>query len=850
MGTVHVVEATTQDSGLETRGSNNANPVFYRGPAGERSFQEHGHSRTRPVSIKEDCRSVRVTSGGSRHGSLQSIVSETQAFCKTEAISRNTVSGSRHTDSKGPATQVRILDNVGDSVEAFRIGKATRETSPQLGVSTPSREAALGCSVQGAQGRRIRGRDVHTPRSLADRAPNAQASSQGQMGILDTILRTDEADEGGVGNFGSAIFQARRCQSRTETGRHATPTTSLTEAQGRKSRFATKHENVSGPHLTGGNESGVGTHKAALKVAGFFNLPNSAFDMYSPPLTVMDCVDPVVRVPYSWLDGLSLDYVKTQGAPTRGSLMAITDTVIDMQRIISDMHLKGQDSSLLKLLSQESLFRCRFARPPEHNQPITKLSRDMLRHKRALFRGLLAIPDEDPVITMSLFTVAKKDGTERPVQDGRPLNERMEKPPKAEIPFLTKVRDDILDAKFVGRCDARGYFYQFPLGKRIRKYFGVKLCGMRGATVTGVMARMPMGWSFAPAVAQHVSNFLMEGLGVAYVDNFFILADTLQEFVARKKLFKQRIGRYRIVVDDGLADMSETFGALGMEFSKGKGEESHFRLDPKAASTMSEYHESLATFKQQEWSVGKFLSMLGYLIWACYITSTRLCNIAEVIDMVRRMWASGLNLSSPDTLAKETCQWSDEEKQVAQTWLSVFGANDWRKGPKKQHDTVTSWSDATPTTGAFMIFNSEDKMESAEQWSSEETPIFLAELDAFIRSMEECIRLGHSNITAMIDNLGLVRVINRGLSRVPEANAKLAPILNKINVRAEWVASEKMLVDSFTRGCSISEVEDKTLQGTEQHHAAWKIKVGSCVETTRENPSCIPPILPCSSYEH
>ena len=61
----------------------------------------------------------------------------------------------------------------------------------------------------------------------------------------------------------------------------------------------------------------------------------------------------------------------------------------------------------------------------------------------------------------------------------------------------------------------------------------MRLSGTRGRPREYVMAKMLMGFSWAPAIGQRAANVLVRGLGMAWVDNFILVADTKEELAEK-----------------------------------------------------------------------------------------------------------------------------------------------------------------------------------------------------------------------------------------------------------------------------------------------------------------------------
>ena len=84
------------------------------------------------------------------------------------------------------------------------------------------------------------------------------------------------------------------------------------------------------------------------------------------------------------------------------------------------------------------------------------------------------------------------------------------------LPRIHDVIKRILAANAAGKTDGVSYFYQFEMAPSIREHFTCRLGGMRGEIRRMRFKRMPMGWKFAPLIAQQTSNVLIKDLGVEY----------------------------------------------------------------------------------------------------------------------------------------------------------------------------------------------------------------------------------------------------------------------------------------------------------------------------------------------
>ena len=135
------------------------------------------------------------------------------------------------------------------------------------------------------------------------------------------------------------------------------------------------------------------------------------------------------------------------------------------------------------------------------------------------------------------------------------------------LPRIQTVISEILSAHWMTQTDAKSYFYQFEMHPSIRPFFGAHLGRARGTYSSVQFTSMPMGWSWAPAIAQRVSNRLVRGLGLAWVDNFFIYANTKEDLERRCSEFRSRAISTRLALDDMTLAPTQKAHVLGMEIN-------------------------------------------------------------------------------------------------------------------------------------------------------------------------------------------------------------------------------------------------------------------------------------------
>jgi hypothetical protein len=199
-----------------------------------------------------------------------------------------------------------------------------------------------------------------------------------------------------------------------------------------------------------------------------------------------------------------------------GVLAHISANRLDLEAVRAldphDAHLQG----LLDVITSEKDFLKYLNGPLKSG----RLSRHMRQHLHAIIGMNVAslVDGSETLVEMPLFTIEKKDGSLRLILDCRNLNKVMAVPPPMKLPPLHDFIDTVLQAGVASQADGVSYFYEIPLAPPLQKYFGSRVAGARGHIFNVVMNSLPMGWSWAPAVAQAISNALVKGCGLAWVD--------------------------------------------------------------------------------------------------------------------------------------------------------------------------------------------------------------------------------------------------------------------------------------------------------------------------------------------
>jgi len=424
-----------------------------------------------------------------------------------------------------------------------------------------------------------------------------------------------------------------------------------------------------------------------------------------------------------------------------------------------------------------------------------KVSRHMLHHASTLLNmSVVAAPEPGSLGSacyMPIFTTAKKSGELRLVMDARELNKIYSRPPSMDLPRIHDMIAAILDSKFVASADGVSYFYQFPLAPSVRPSFTARLAGARGEFVDVQYTCGVMGWSWMPCIGQRSANVLTRGLGKAWVDNFFVLGNSIEDFYAKRSEFLRRVDHIGLELDDRSLQPQTATTALGIYFDLMR---KSYRMDPDWVVKASERLSGLLA--KDFLSVEELYVMAGTLTWRHHVCSRALCNLPMLFQAVGKAASS---------VAKGTIKWSDKvpvstdlrkeierETMVLQENAEIF--------PQSKGDaTAEVWSDASDTHWAFLVFEHGRLVVAKQGETKEHNHIFYSELSAAIGGIMAAYRRGHQTVRVCVDNAPACHALQRKVSTNFRANRWLAGIQH-LKLDMVWVPSAKQLADPYTRG--------------------------------------------------
>jgi len=261
-------------------------------------------------------------------------------------------------------------------------------------------------------------------------------------------------------------------------------------------------------------------------------------------------------------------------------------------------------------------------------------SRRMIKHHARLVHYLVVrdVRQSEIKVVTNMFTVDKKDASLRLVVDGRKVNVLMEPPPRMELPSIQDVITYVMSNNYALTVDGTSYFYQFAISEEVGTMFCANLAAERGSFRPVAMTRMPMGWAYAPYIAQKVSNTLLRGkdgrvLGMAWIDNFLFAGSTKEEVQANFDEFLENCDKCKVQIDDRKPSPSSTLSALGIYFDMST---KQYSLDPL-------WVDKRVFTLDLRMTPRHLYEITGCAIWHDYVKRIPLCHRSECIDIIRRV---------------------------------------------------------------------------------------------------------------------------------------------------------------------------------------------------------------------
>lgn len=425
------------------------------------------------------------------------------------------------------------------------------------------------------------------------------------------------------------------------------------------------------------------------------------------------------------------------------------------------------------------------------------------------------------------FKVPKDDDVSRFILDCRLLNSLVESPNiDMGLPRIHEIMDELLQGpwRHVTSIDATSFFYQIPLHPRIRRLFCFKAGCRRGFFKKYCMCALPMGFTLAPVIAQHIAQFICNVFlqrmpnvfCKPWVDNFIIATTTQGSLHAAKQVFSSILTEYGLVCKP----FDDSGNLLGLHFNL---------IGDKSVSLAADFttklEERLSQINAESMSEREFLQLAGGITYMNYtVVRSPLCFspalLAELFRVSKMVATHGMDdgrVFVPSALLHSELE----------MWLAVV-----RECPTlyasqlvRPPITQTLWTDSStqalavvderPQSDVCTIFRAPCPCDSRQ--------IFLCETLAVILGQLQFAR-PESHARICTDSRILFFTLTKGHSMCPLLNEMIRDILSTDWFQeVTWVPTKEQRADPLTRDQFRPHPRAPLSVPAQWHHSKWFI---------------------------
>ena len=417
--------------------------------------------------------------------------------------------------------------------------------------------------------------------------------------------------------------------------------------------------------------------------------------------------------------------------------------------------------------------------------------------KELLRLGYVRRSPTTPKCLCRLFCVPRPDKKLRLIWDGRALNKMCFPPPKFHLRnTLDHVKDlfaSSVHAYYI--LDMKTWFCQLKPHPKVARYFGTRL-----HDGFFILVGLPMGWAWAPVIAQFVAEGVAAcilrslpelkqgGVIIVYIDN--IILGLPQALVQSAELVADKVKRACDSVGAIIKEGSQKFGTrvewLGVEIDcvlrklrlKKTFVQKLFEATKDIMKAVTELSKSI-----RQWYA--VLSCVIYAIWNLEGSLWRLPKQVEWMSSLSKLLLlRSENWESPTSIPRDTLK---DMKGLLKQILK----NKWSDLPLDLAHTqprAVGYSDASNTSMAWSFHSTKEMRLCVEVAPAKNDAIFERELMAMINGQSALIKAlpPFSSYYWKTDNMGALFVSRRELSCVWRMNEALG--------RLHTTKREKMVV--------------------------------------------------------
>jgi hypothetical protein len=417
-----------------------------------------------------------------------------------------------------------------------------------------------------------------------------------------------------------------------------------------------------------------------------------------------------------------------------------------------------------------------------------------------------------------LFKVAK--GSEaRLIMDCRSVNKALPKPGEMGLPTIHEVFDAMVQREWLIQADGRSYFYQFRLDEDAQDLFGACVVPIRGKKRWLRMSVLPMGYSFAPGIAQQTSLALIGNVrlqdgeyGTAWVDNFLFATQTRERAVEVVKSLQE------VSNTVGLELKPDILVARSMVVLGAVVDAENKRITP-TPEMLAAVHEA-----REEWALRStprtLFRLAGSAIWVLYaIARHPLCMHEAAIQHMSEIAKTTFG----DTTAWDRSYIRTEMQTKAMDRLVAAAKQaSWEHKPRKG-TSAWSWSDASNVGLGLVLDKGPGDEEEWFMMAKLDASVFVNELLGAIGGILHADRSGKI-ATHWVDNSAACRAIIRGISSSRAGNLLLRKLCEteiEDDHTLGWVRTSIQRADALSRGEWEAERYVGPWPGREEHRR-WR----------------------------
>ena len=229
--------------------------------------------------------------------------------------------------------------------------------------------------------------------------------------------------------------------------------------------------------------------------------------------------------------------------------------------------------------------------------------------------------------TAIAFFVPKKDGRRRIILDCL-INTLLRSPPPTPLPLFAGLFRILADSTHVAAFDMVSFFNQFGLSHPVSAFFTIFVNGRRYR-----YRRLPMGWKFAPCIAQRTLLVLLKLAGcskrsIVWIDNVLLFGSHSQvraDMAALQRVFERFRASFRI--ETGPEPVTHA-NFIGCDLD----------MDQQVAALTSAWVKKFRTFctevSDEAMALRTLERLSGYCVWACTALNIPLVQCSALLRHV------------------------------------------------------------------------------------------------------------------------------------------------------------------------------------------------------------------------